>query len=221
MGMGFAPTAGFAVTRLLDRLTEETRGLHKEIEAEGETLLREVTVPAYRRFLSRWYGFVYPLERQLADLPSLARVIDPRRVRKHQLIVHDLQALGVKHGELQAIPQCMTVPQFDDVRDAIGWAFVSERATLDHPNLFRKLANAIPGDMAFASSYLKCYAGSVGEMWRSFGQSLENAAPQPTDVERILDASRIAYRHFKRWRNTLDGKLQPVVEPLQSSRGNT
>ena len=82
------------------------------------------------------------------------------------------------------------------------------------------LANAIPGDMAFASTYLKCYAGSVGEMWRSFGQSLENAAAAPSDADRILDAARAAYRHFRRWRHTLDGKALSVVEPLHT-RENT
>ncbi len=208
------------VTRLLDRLTDETRILHKEIEGEGEILLREITVPAYRRYLSRWYGFVYPVERMLADVPGLARLIDPRRARKHQLLVHDLQALGLKQTDLQSLPQCMTVPQLEEPRDAIGWAFVIERSTLDHPNLFRKLAGVIPGDMAFASTYLKCYAGSVGEMWRSFGQSLENAAVEPADADRIVDAARAGYRHFRRWRNTLDGKTLSVVEPLHN-RENT
>lgn len=208
------------MTRLLDRLTEETRVLHKEIEGEGEALLREITVPGYRRYLSRWYGFVFPVERMLADVPGLARLIDPRRVRKHQLLVHDLTALGLKQSDLHALPQCMTVPSIEDGRDALGWAFVIERSTLDHPNLFRKLAGVIPGDMAFASAYLKCYAGSVGEMWRSFGQSLNNAATDPGDADRILDASRAAYRHFRRWRNTLDGKALSAIEPLHS-RENT
>jgi len=208
------------MTRLVDRLTEETRGLHKEIEGEGEGLLAEISVPAYRRYLTRWYGFVFPLERALADVPGLSQVLDLRRVRKHQLIVHDLQALGLKPADISRIPQCMTVPQLDDVRVSVGWAFVIERSTLDHPNLFRRLANAIPGDMAFASTYLKCYAGSVGEMWRSFGDALDAAAPTPEDATRVIDAARAAYRHFRRWRNTLDGKLLSIVEPL-ATRENT
>lgn len=205
------------MSRLLDRLTEETRSLHKEIEGEGEGLLRDVSVPAYRRYLGRWYGFIGPLERSLATLPTLPRVIDPRRLRKHQLLGHDLQALNMKQPDIDALPQC-AMSTFDDLRDGMGWAFVIERSTLDHPNLFRRLANAIPGDMAFASTYLKCYAGSVGEMWRSFGQSLENAATAPGDADRILDAARTAYRHFRRWRNQLDGtpSASMEMEPIAS-----
>ncbi len=211
-GIGFAPLRGF-VTHLLDRLTDETRGLHKEIEGEAEQLLREISMPAYRRYLSRWYGFITPLERALSTVPGLPRVIDPRRLRKHPLLGHDLQALHLKQRDIDAIPQC-GVPSFIDVRDGMGWAFVVERATLDHPSLFRRLANVIPGDMAFASTYLKCYAGSVGEMWRSFGQSLETASTSIADSDRIVSASRIAYRHFRRWRNSLDGYSPSHAEPI-------
>ena len=214
LGIRFARLRGF-VTGLLDRLTDETRGLHKEIESEGEGLLRAISVPAYRRYLSRWYGFVSPLERALGVVPGLPRVIDPRRLRKHQLLGHDLPALHLKQPDIDALPTC-SVPVFIDVRDGIGWAWVVERATLDHPNLFRRLANAIPGDIAFASTYLKCYAGAVGEMWRSFGQSLEAASTSVADSDRIVNAARVAYRHFRRWRHSLDGISPSHAEPLAS-----
>jgi heme oxygenase len=207
------------MTRLLDRLSDETRALHKEIEAEGEVLLGEVSLSTYRRYLTRWYGFLFPVERSLADLPQLSRVHDARRLRKHLLIEHDLNALGFKTPDVQALPQCMSVPMFDDVREAVGWAYVIERSTLEHPNLYRQLAGAIPGEMAFASSYLKCYSGSVGEMWRSFGQSIEVAATSPDDADRIIEAARAGYRQFRRWRNTLDGKTLSIVETPLQSRG--
>ncbi len=213
-GMVFAALRGF-VTRVLDRLTGETRGLHKEIEGEADLLLRAISVPAYRRYLARWYGFVAPLERALRSLPGLSQVIDPRRLRKHQLLGHDLQALHLKQPAIAALPQC-EIPSFIDVRDAMGWAFVVERTTLDHPGLFRRLASVIPGDMAFASAYLTCYAGSVGEMWRSFEQSLETAAPSEGDSDRIVSASQIAYRHFRRWRNSLDGHAPSHAERRSS-----
>jgi len=199
------------MTRLLDRLTDETRILHKEAESEADALLADTSVLAYRRFLSRWYGFVGPVERSLADVPKLDRVLDPRRLRKHLLLEHDLQALGVKPHEIKALPQCMSVPLFEDLRDALGWAFVIERSTLSHPNLFRLVAAALPGEAAFGSSFLKCYFGSVGEMWRSFGDGLASGAPTPEDCDRIIDAAKAGYRHFRRWRNTLDGKALSVA----------
>jgi heme oxygenase (biliverdin-IX-beta and delta-forming) len=209
------------MTRLVDRLSDETRSLHKEIEVEGEALLRDITVDTYRRYLARWYGFIFPVERSLADVPALDRVHDSRRLRKHLLLQHDLQVLGLKLPEIQALPQCMSVPFFDDLREAVGWSFVIERSTLDHPNLYRQLAGVIPGDVAFAASYLKCYSGSVGEMWRAFGESIEAAAGSPEDAERIIEAARAGYRHFRRWRNTIDGKTLSIVETPLLSRGRT
>jgi heme oxygenase len=102
------------------------------------------------------------------------------------------------------------------VHDALGWAFVIERSTLAHPNLFRHLAGAIPGEVAFASSYLKCYFGGVGEMWRSFGEDLEASVGQPSEADRLIDASKTGFRHYRRWRTTLDGSTRPVSQSDQS-----
>ncbi len=203
------------MTRLLDRLTDETQGLHDEIEGEGEHLLREISAPAYGRYLARWYGFISPLERALGTVPGLPQVIDPRRLRKHRLLGHDLQSLHFKQPDIDALPQCV-VPAFVDVRDGMGWAFVVERATLAHPRLFRRLADSLPGDMAFASTYLQCYAGSVGEMWWSFGQSLETTSTSVVDSDRIIGAACLAYRQFRRWRHSLDGSSPSHAEPLAS-----
>ncbi len=206
---------------LLDRLTDETRALHKESESDGEALLADPTVAAYRRFLTRCYGFVFPVERSLNDVPGLERVLDRRRRRKHLLLDHDLQTLGMKMSEIDALPQCMSVPILGDIRDAMGWAVVIERSTLSYPNLFRQLASVIPGEVAFGSSYLKCYFGSVGEMWRSFGEGISAGAPEQADADRIVSAAKAGYRHHRRWRNTLDGKaLSLVTSPeVPSSRG--
>lgn len=196
------------MTRLLDRISDETRTLHQELESDGETLLADISVAGYRRFLCRWYGFVAPVEQALVEI---GHVHDRRRLHKHMLLAHDLQALGLDPLAVRALPRCAPV-SFHDVREAVGWAFVLERSTLDHPTLYRRLAGAIPGEIAFASSYLKCHAGSVGETWRSFGQTIEAASTSSEDDDHILEAARAGYRHFRRWRLTLDGKTSSIVE---------
>ena len=214
-----------SVGRLIDRLAEETRALQEESDADVERILAQGTVENYRRWLTRTYGFVSPLERSLADTSGVERAIDPRRLRKHLLLEHDLQALGVKTSDIKALPQCMSVPWFENVFEALGWAYVIERSTLTHSSLFRTLAASIPGEVAFASSYLKCYFGSVGEMWRSFGEDLEAAVELPEQAETIVDAAKACYRHYRRWRNTIDGKALSVREPestgSSTSRGRT
>jgi heme oxygenase (biliverdin-IX-beta and delta-forming) len=190
----------------------ETRSLQKDVESEGEALLANTGLGPYRKYLSRWFGFVCPVERSLLDLAGLERVLDVRRLHKHQLLEHDLITLGLKPAEIKAVPQCMSVPLFDNIHDAMGWAFLIEHSTLAHPTLFRQLASAMPGEVAFASSYLKCYFGGVGEMWRSFGDGLETAGKNPDDADRIVLAAKASYRHFRRWRATLDGKALSLVD---------
>ena len=189
---------------LLDRMAEETRSLQEEADAEVDRLVASASVDGYRSLLVRTYGFVSPLERSLSDTIGVDKFLDPRRLRKHLLLEHDLEALGVK--DLRALPQCMWIPWFDNVLDALGWAYVIERSTLNHPNVFRRLAMTLPGEVAFASSYLKCYFGSVGEMWRSFGEDLSAAVHGADEENKLIDAARAGYRHYRRWRHTLDGK---------------
>jgi heme oxygenase len=106
---------------------------------------------------------------------------------------------------------------------ASRWAFLIEHSTLAHPTLFRQLATAMPGEVAFASSYLKCYFGAVGEMWRSFGDSVERAVREPGDADYIVNAAKVSYRHFRRWRAMLDGRTLSVVGATvpSASRGPT
>jgi heme oxygenase len=122
------------------------------------------------------------------------------------LIEDDLQTLGMKQVEIQSIPQCMWIPWFDAPWSALGWAYVVERATLEHPGLFRHVATVLPGEAAFSATYLKTYASSTHEMWQSFAQGLELASAIPQHLDLIVDGAQAAYRSFRRWRNTHDGK---------------
>jgi heme oxygenase len=176
------------------------------MEAEGASVLEASSVADYQRYLTRSYGFVSPLERCLLDTQGLGPFLDHRRLRKHLLIEHDLQTLGLKPLEIRSIPQCMWIPWFDNPHTALGWAYIIERSTLAHPNLFRHVATIFPGEAAFAATYLKVYAGTTGEMWKKFAEGLDVASSTPRHVDLIVDGAAAGYRHFRRWRNTLDGK---------------
>jgi len=186
------------VALLLDRIDAETRELRADGLAQarlGDTL----SVDRYIRFLSQSYGFVQPLERALLRTRDFERVLDARRMRKHELIARDLDVLGLARGTVETLPQCTAIPWFDDVRDALGWAWVIEHATLAHMGLFHLVARALPGEAAFAATYLKCYFGAVGEMWRSFGEALDDAARTPDQAQRIVDAAKQGLRASRRW----------------------
>jgi heme oxygenase len=190
----------------VDQLEEATRDHRVELDTDAHDVLGPGTRTGYRQFLSRVFGLVAPLERSLIDTNGLDRALDHRRLRKSGLLANDLEALGMSRSEIQSLPQCMSIPWFDEVPEALGWAYIVERMTLGHASMYRHLATVIPGEIAFASSYLKCYFGSVADMWRSFGQTLDREAKDPAHAARLIDAAKAGYRHYRRWRHTLDGK---------------
>ena len=192
--------------RAIQRLDDETRQLHADLEAENMVLLDATEVPHYQRYLTRAYGFLSPIERSLLDTPGLSAFVDSRRLKKTELIEHDLQKTGLKPLEVQSIPQCMWIPWFDNPHTALGWAYVIERNTLSFAHLFRHLANVLPGEAAFAASYLKVYTGVTGEMWRSFSDGIDAAGSSQRHLEMIIAGAGSAFKNLRRWRNTLDGK---------------
>jgi heme oxygenase len=191
------------VARLIERLHAETEVFHAEADEDALQLLGPVAVADYWRYLTRCFGFVGPVERGLAATARLDQIIDIRRFHKGELIRSDLASLRMKKDEIEALPQC-SVPLFDSVEEALGWAYVVERSTLGNHNLFRHLAAVMPGEIAFSSSYLKCYFGAVGEMWRAFGQALDRVGNPPSRGERVVEAAKTAFRTYRAWRHHQD-----------------
>ena len=176
--------------RLIDRLSAETEEYHAQADEDVFLLLGPVTPADYRRFLVRMYGFVIAVERSIGAVRGLDRVIDTRRFRKGDMLRIDLLALRVTDQAINALPQC-TLPLFDHAEDALGWAYPIERSTLGYTNLYRHLAAKIPGDIAFASSYLKCYFGMIGESWKRFGDAVESTADSEAKAQRVIDCASV------------------------------
>lgn len=189
-----------ALSRLLDNLNSATEPFHAEADEEATQLLGSVGRADYWRFLSRCYGFVFPVERAIVAVANVDQYVDLRRFRKHQLLRRDLDGFGMTPQQIEQLPQCV-VPAFDSPEVALGWAYVIERSTLVHTNLFTHLATVLPGDVAFTSSYLKCYFGALGEMWRAFGLAVDRLAESPESTERLIEAAKNAFVTHRIWRN--------------------
>ena len=182
------------------RLSSETQLHHPDADADLERLLAEPTAQAYRAWLLRQFGFLAPLELALDAMPHLADVIDLRGRRKVPRVRSDLFALGVSQSALAAAPTCASVPStFTRPSIALGWLYAIERAILQYGNAFRRLARVLPGEVAFASSYLKCYEGNVGVMWRSFAAALDAACRRPEDASELVLGAQDAFRSLRRW----------------------
>jgi heme oxygenase len=182
--------------RLVERLHQETVTLHPEVD--DELVKQPVNARMYQRFLARIYGFVAPLERAITTTPGIEKYVDLRRFNKEELLRRDLLALHYTNHQIDSLPQC-SVPLFNTAAEALGWAYFVERSTLAHGTVFRSVASHIPGEVAFASSYLKCYFGAVGEMWRAFGESLDSIAADG-EADLVVEAANTAFKFYQRWR---------------------
>jgi heme oxygenase len=186
---------------VIARLGSETLVYHPDADAELAQLLAAPTAHAYRAWLLRQHGFLAPLEAALVATAHLAEAIDLRPRRKVPLLRSDLLALGMSHSAIADAPVCGAVPRtFTRTSIALGWLYAVERSILQYSNAFRQLARSLPGEVAFASSYLKCYEATLGERWRSFLATVEAACARPTEAGELVVGAQDAFRCLRRWR---------------------
>lgn len=185
---------------VIARLSSETQLYHADADGELERLLAEPSAQAYREWLVRQHGFLSPLEAALETTPRLSETVDLRARRKVPRLRSDLLALGMSHTAITTSPTCMAVPStFTRVSVALGWQYAIERSIVQYSNAFRQLARALPGEIAFASSYLKCYDTNIGVLWRSFVMALDGACQRPEDTGELVAAAQDAFRCLRRW----------------------
>jgi len=196
--------------RLIDRLSAETVPFHADADEDVRALLGTATAAGYRRFLIRTYGFTCPVERAIASVPGIERYIDPRRLRKHELLRRDLVGFQMTSDQISRIPQC-PVPLIETPQEALGWAYPIERAALRHTQLFHHLMAVIPDEVAFTASYLKCYFGAVGAAWKSFGVALDAFGDRPQHARRVVEGARAAIRCHLGWRRLADPLLMAAT----------
>lgn len=177
---------------VIEQLALDTAQYHPVVDEDARRLLLQPSLPDYRAFLERDYGFVRPLELALLATPGLDGVIDTRRFLRHELLRRDLLAVHTTPAQISALPTC-AIPTFTTLPMALGWAYVVERSTLVHATLFRRLALVMPGELAFASDYLKRHYGDCGESWRAFASAVELVAATTLDARRLTDAARLAF----------------------------
>ena len=195
--------------RVVEELDQATRVFHIDVDDEVLRLQQANVSPAdYWRFLTRCYGWVTPVEAAILGVPRLDEHIDSARFHKHELVRSDLLCFRMREMEIAALPRCL-VPPLASPEEALGWAYPIERSTRSHANVYRHLASLMPGEVAFTSSYLKCYLGTSGQTWLTFTTALDRVADSPTGRNRVIDAATTAFRTLVDWRRHHSNLSQP------------
>ena len=184
----------------MDRLTTETRDLHRRIEGELDLLDGRTSWLDYRLYLFRMYGFHAPAEAALAASLGLARVVPDaaERIVKLPLLAHDLIALGVERRDLAALPR-IGEPALAELPDALGWLYVLERLTVDNVRLARQVATRLPIEIDLAGAYFSGHGHEVGARWRDLGAALDGWEARGGDADGVVIAAIEATTRLSRW----------------------
>ena len=204
---------------IIARLSSETRLHHADADGDLERLLAEPTAQAYRAWLLRQHGFLAPLEAAVDGSPAVATLVDLRARRKVPRLRSDLLALGVPLAAIASAPLCGGIPRaFPRTPAALGWMYCVERSILQYSHAFRQLARVLPGEVAFASEYLKCYDGNAGVMWRAFASTIEQTCQRAEDMTELVAAAQESFRTMRRWHHQGSSAMVRVGFTTQRAR---
>jgi heme oxygenase len=182
---------------MLARLDAATRDHHGEIDGYWLDLMAQgVTLEQYTSQLVRIYGFEAPLESALAYTPNFV-VADRRDLTRSGLIVQDLIALGMRPAAASRLPQCMEIAPFKDPLEALGWWYVSERASQLFSSVKRHIVSRLP-QTANACAYLSSYDGVAAARWQQLGSILDQQAWKHGH-EHLVTAAVGAFDCATRW----------------------
>jgi len=183
---------------MLARLAHETQAQHDVIDDLILTPLVAPTRARYRHYLARMYGFEAPLGCALVVTAGLDPAFVVPRVRAGWL-AHDLMALGLSPTEAAVLQQRHEVPAFGSGAEALGWLYVLERTMLRHDLLRRRLARALPQEIADAGAYLGCYRTRARNAWAELGSLLDRTACSVAAVATIISAARAGLASQQGW----------------------
>ncbi|WP_019903697.1 biliverdin-producing heme oxygenase [Methylobacterium sp. 77] len=182
---------------LTDRLREETRDLHEDLEGRLDWRRRMATPEGYRDLLTRWWGFHRVFEPAVA-VAFGADFAQPRR--KLHLLERDLGHFGMTTEVIEALPRFSPGEGFDDRASILGALYVTEGSTLGGQviahHIRRSLGDAIASDgCAYYESYGK---RDIAAMWASFRVFLDRSG-EDDEPNRIIDGARWTFAALAIW----------------------
>jgi heme oxygenase len=192
-----APSSRRAIrTGILERLKIETAADHAAIEDATGIMSPRLGLDDYRTYLASTFGYYAAVEPKLREAgvwPALQLSASGRQ--KLPLLRRDLRALGVT--ELGGLPRCESPPEWSNVAEAVGGAYVLEGSTLGGRVISRHVQQRFGARVPRA--FLECYGTRTGESWQAFRVALCRFASSREIETGIIDGARSTFQSFTRW----------------------
>lgn len=197
--MLFVPANVQQVSALLMRLNLVTRQCHADVDEPWLALMHPtVTRADYLSQLVRTFGFVAPFEAACRYTPDLEGLLEGRHLSRAGLIAQDLLTLGLTPAQVANAPQCFSITTFRSVREALGWMYVIERATLLQDGIRRHLLTYL-SEIQEATAYLTAFDGRVSDHWNTFGRMLDHVGSTTEAADEIIAAANAGFACAQRW----------------------
>ncbi len=181
---------------LLERLKLETRPAHDRIEAAMDIGRRIASPEGYRNMLIRFYGFHSAWEEAAGAVAP-----DPvffRRRCKTELLVRDLEALGMTGREILRLPRCCSLMPLSRPAAVLGSMYVVEGSTLGGAIIAREVERRLDLNAATGCAYFRSYGRDIAMMWKSFGEVLLAASSADTD-DLIVETAKRTFDVMHDW----------------------
>ncbi|MET0403840.1 MAG: biliverdin-producing heme oxygenase [Cystobacter sp.] len=183
---------------LLQRLKAETRPHHERAENVVRLMAPEISVSWYRAHLEALHALHAFLEAAVArHLEQSHPELRVNERRKLHLLREDLLALGHDEASLAALPPLTREPHVAGAPEAFGVLYVLEGSTLGGQLILRHLVRHFEGTPVGRFAFFRAYGENVGSMWKSFGDALLRACPEPSIEPRVIQGACDTFDTFE------------------------
>ena len=170
---------------ILQKLKEETRSHHEEVEGAVDVMNRMFTLGDYRRLIDRFRSFYSAYEPRLPIDELAAAGFDYGSRRKLPSLERDAAALGLNGPE----EEFDAVPQLDTLAKAFGSLYVIEGSTLGGQVISRHLRQHLELTPENGAAFFSSYGPEVGPMWKRFGEAITAFAEGGNHDDEIVGAA--------------------------------
>ena len=181
---------------VLDRLRQETRPAHEEIERAVNLEVRLSSRERYTDLIARFYGFYAIWEPQAEASVADPSFFDSRR--KLALLVRDLKALGMDDEQIASLPLCRDPGPMPSRAAVLGSMYVVEGSTLGGTLISRQVETCLGLTATTGCAYFRSYGPAVGRMWRSFRAYL-NGALMPHEHDAAVASANRTFACMQAW----------------------
>jgi heme oxygenase len=185
---------------LLSRLREETRFAHQQLEGRIDLLERDWSLPFYRVFLQKFYGFYAAIEEPIfAHSQWEATGLEVGKRLKTRFLKSDLEFLGLSNDAIANLPLCANAPLASTFPEALGCAYVLEGSTLGGQVITRHLQRELGVGPGSGGTFFASYGVAVGPMWREFIEVLDTYSLDEIQQNAAIHSANATFRAFDAW----------------------